>query len=290
MATVDLNSINDFDHSYNINCYTCASLEDCKKFLDMSYNIKLLTFNIRSINRNTNTFLVALKRLDTNFDVIILTECWVETGAKPLTIPGYSSYYTTKNTNKCGGVVAYIANKWNPTITEISFNEAEYIKLEESLIILGIYRSPSFKKLDNFFTFLGNTFKSLHNNNVVLTRDINIDLLDAENSDTVDYLCLLSEAGFRPAITLPTRYKSCLDHIFIFAKTKYSSLLGLVAPTDVTDHDFSILCISGGSLKKYPLDRYFTKIDYPSVLSDLEQADWSSVINSTDVSQALNNF
>lgn len=266
-------------------------MENCEDIVDQNFNFKLLTFNIRSIQKNFNSFLVALQRLKSKIDVIVLTECWLSSGVRPGQIPGYNTYATKNNLNRAGGVVAYISEKWDATVDEPAFEEAEClkIKLSESMIIFGIYRSPSFPQMTRFITCLGNSLNPIGNmSTVVVAGDININIVDMVDQTTNEYLCAMAEFGFRPAITSPTRLDSCLDHIFI--RTKARTVTGIVCKTSITDHDFALLAMSLTADGRGQRLRCASKTDIRGIVLELEGVDWSAVTSVTDADAAAEIF
>ncbi|KAJ2939051.1 hypothetical protein O0L34_g10240 [Tuta absoluta] len=287
----NLETLNSIDNVLEINCQTVESLEGCRNILNQSHDLKVLTYNIRSIQRNFNTFLIALKRLDISFDVIVLTECWLLGGAVVGQIPGFTSYSTTRINNQNGGVVVYVNDKWDASVSEPLLSEAECLKVEltPSIAVLGIYRSPSFKKTDTFLNSLGVLLEPLGTKStVILAGDININILDESEVQVSSYLCLMAEAGLRPAITRPTREDRCLDHIFIKSRSELQA--GLVAVVDITDHLMAMAGLSCKQPTRKRPSRTVTKIDYPSVLLELKNTDWTSVISTADVNIATKEF
>lgn len=76
-----LGVMHDIDENLSIDCYNTNKLEEAGKQLQSApYNLKILTFNIRSYQRNLDHFFTALKRFNTVFDDIVLTECWLNDG------------------------------------------------------------------------------------------------------------------------------------------------------------------------------------------------------------------
>lgn len=71
------NTIKNIEETLSIDCYSIDSIDDCGGCLTSDQNFNCLTFNIRSIQHNFNSFLVSWKRLNIDMDVIILTECWL---------------------------------------------------------------------------------------------------------------------------------------------------------------------------------------------------------------------
>lgn len=120
-----------------------------------------------------------------------------------------------------------------------------------------------------------------------------IDVLN-NNLDSNNYLHLINEYGFISLINCITRPnesgRTCLDHVFI----KYKSLPNLkmyVAHISLTGH-FSIATnISNLVFKRNnpPNPKTINQIDYNKSLV-LDNYDWSSIINNSDVNSATNNF
>lgn len=70
MASLDQNT----DNSLTIECHECNMPEDCKYRLN-AHPFRILTYNIRSIQKNIHAFIVALERHKLDINVIILLEC-----------------------------------------------------------------------------------------------------------------------------------------------------------------------------------------------------------------------
>lgn len=280
------------DNILDITCHDVKSLEDCSLVITHKYNFKILTFNIRSIHKNFNSFLVALHRLSISFDVIILTECWLNTSTVIGKIPGYVSFCTQHNVNQNGGVVTFVRDCWNCTVSEMHLQEACGLAVkipDNDMVILGVYRSPSFDNMTTFFTSLGNCLETFKNiSNIILAGDININILPSEQSrhNPTEYLCMTVEYGLFPAITLPTRSSSCLDHIFI---KSCLPALGAVCEVDITDHKFAILGLTNRKGKNKP-QRLRKKIDYDQVVNEIKHTDWSQVLSNNNVHEAAEIF
>ena len=87
----DLNFDDIFDQSDNFSCkyYTVDTFQQ-----SLSDNIKqtlsILSFNIRSFNKNSDEFLGFLDGINHDFDILILTETWGKDETLSLcNIPGY---------------------------------------------------------------------------------------------------------------------------------------------------------------------------------------------------------
>ncbi|KAL0895104.1 hypothetical protein ABMA27_013561 [Loxostege sticticalis] len=159
-----LNLVQDIDDTCNADCHTLEYPELCKNVLTDLYNFKILTFNIRSIQQNFNSFLISLSRTSLKFDVLILTECWIDKNSVIGVVDGYNCYRTERFINRAGGVVAFVKSELNPIVSEPLLNDANslYIDIPNCLSILGIYRSPSITdvSLDVLGTKINYTFSN----------------------------------------------------------------------------------------------------------------------------------
>lgn len=288
MDKVDL--AGDLDNSLVIKCHSINLPEECESQIHANSKLKLLTYNIRSINLHFDEFQVLLKRLRIIFDIIILTECWLGEHTLVPVLDGYTAYRSTVYFNKAGGVVVYVRNPISASMFEPNFNGANCIILElpGNTNIIAIYRSPS-ETPHEFLNSLQDLLSSLSKDKktVILAGDVNIDLLsDDDRYKRSDYLCLTAENGLIPAITQPTRHDSCLDHIFL---SSYLTAQGIICKTDITDHDLAIVSIDL-VVKPKPLTRLRIKIDHNAIDRELSNIDWSSVLNEDSVERATESF
>lgn len=291
MATSKLDTFDEIDRTLSIECCDIDLLENCSTVFTDNHDFKILAFNIRSIRHNFDLFMVALKRLKITFDIIILTECWLSENPYPLQMSGFSCFSTTRIINQNGGVVAYVNNLWSPKICEPEIDEAECLLVAlPNIKILGIYRSPSFKKTDKFLCSLHNLLVSFNRKeHVLVTGDININILESSNVKTSEYLDLMAELDLQQAISVPTRLDSCLDHIFIRADTHH--IVGAVCKSDITDHNMILLGLSmAREDSNSKQSRRLSKINFKRVSEDLAKEDWNNVLNSCDVNLASEQF
>lgn len=273
--------ITEIDDTLDIKCCTIDSLESCNQHL-IPYNFRILSWNIRSQSKNFLSFMSIMKRLDTSFDALILSECWLTENTLINQLPGYNMFHTKKIINKSGGVIIYVKNSWSANAHEPIFDDANclVVNVGNWLDIVGIYRSPSFQITDNFICSLDNTLDKIKDKkSVIVTGDINIDILD-DDAAVASYQRLMAEQGLLPAITIPTRGLKCLDHAFV--KTR-GPVTGLVCNSSITDHDLVIVGINTVSNNIKVRSRTILKTDHESVLRDLGSTDWSQVTNTQNV-------
>jgi hypothetical protein len=289
MAALDL--MTEIDNSYNIECHTIPTPEKCSPIISR-YSIKLLHINIRSMQRNFNNFLVIFTRLNISFDLVILSECWINDNSTIQQIEGYTSFSTQKYINKSGGVVAYVNNKWSSNVSEPDIADANCLMIEVPNVFttLGFYRSPSFRNTDNFIFSLDKLLESVSPNTcLIMAGDINIDILEAASDEEhiSNYLELLASHRLLPTINKPTHSKTCIDHIFIPSGYEAEAI---VCSSDLTDHDLIMIGIKTERQKATVQKRSRLKVDYSGLYRDLEAVDWSPITQSHSVDDSVSSF
>jgi hypothetical protein len=284
MGTIVL--LDEIDKSFEIKCHLTSAPENCAPVIS-NYSLKILSLNIRSINKNFDTFLVLRQRLNIEFDVIIFCECWVNENSIISQLDGYVSFSSTKFINKSGGVIVYIHNKWSPSFSELNVDDSNCVlaTVPNAFSVVAIYRSPSFRDVGAFTTSLDSALKSIEPSPcLVLAGDLNIDISDSTiHAHSSEYLCTLAEHGLVPCITSVTHHKSCLDHIFVPAQCQAESM---VCSADVTDHDITMAGISAHLDKPIKAERVKMVTDYDSVRAELKSTDWTPLIRSCNVDGA----
>lgn len=277
------------DNSQPIKCHSINLAEECHDIIH-NHTFKTLTLNIRSLNRNFNSFLLVLNRLNVDFDAIILTECWLENSPTVPHIQGYNSFHTTNHVNKAGGVVVYVLNIWSPLVHEPLIDDADciFLSIPKVINIMGVYRSPSFKSTDNFINSLQRIITTLKIKPcTIFTGDMNININNATSNDVSTYLCTLAELGLKPAVNLPTRGGSCIDHVFYAGEVDVETI---ICSSTITDHNLIITGMSGSIVKPVPRPRYRLRIDYNSISDELNNIDWSSLNNVSNVNEQVDIF
>lgn len=263
--------------------------EDCSAKLKAFHKpLKIMTQNIRSIFKNFDSFLILLAKININMDVIILTECWL-TPQKPIPVlDGFESFRSTYLHNQNDGIVVYTRQGLNCQINELNIEDASCVavNIHDETVVLGVYRSPSFRSTDRFVSALASTLPNYDGfKNVVLMGDINIDIKPHSKDKSSDpYLNLLAEYGLLPAHTLPTRLQNCLDHV-ILKKSKCAQTF--VIETDVTDHYPTFLNISNVNIVEKPL-KTRKVINYTAATKYLQTSGLDEVMKTTDPEEGTN--
>lgn len=281
------------DNSFQIKCHNISVPEDCKDVLS-GFPFRILSMNIRSMRKNFDSLLVTLKRLDLDFDVIVFSECWLKEGATVPLLQGFTSFHSKKNINKAGGVAIYIKDRWTANFTELNVDEGNCILAEVAnhFSVVAAYRSPSYTDPETFIRSLDARLKMVSPSPcLILAADININIIGsaADKNLHTEYLDLLAEHGLSPAITKPTRKKTCIDHIFVPVRSNAESVVYLNADTD---HDITMvgLMLKTHKSKRPKPTRSRVTVDIDSIRSELEETDWSPVINCSSLDESVSHF
>lgn len=263
-------------------------------------DINLLYANIRSLRKNFDAFLIELSQINSEVNIIVLSETWINSNETNLfKIPNYNMFYKCNDTYRAGGVICYISQNINVKELEINFNSADTlllkINIDQSFFnLFCIYRLQSIAE----YTFL-NEFNEIISNlshNTIIIGDVNINLF-AKSQVVTNYLNILHSHGFEQFIDKPTRItnisETCIDHIFI--RDRYlNNFKSEVFDANLTDHCLLGLNIkSNYKCKKTNLNnvhRDVVKIDYIMLNNKLENTDWNCIYNEHDVNISFNRF
>lgn len=113
--------------------------------------LQLISQNIRIISRNFDSFHSLLIRSKVDWDVIILTECWLMSSHLVPLLDSYSSDITTRNLSQNEGVTNYYKEKLNVVPKEPVLCDANCLSLviKSSTVVITIYRPPAIR--DTFY-------------------------------------------------------------------------------------------------------------------------------------------
>jgi hypothetical protein len=228
-----------------------------------SYELKVLSLNIRSIHSKISTIRDLELKHYSKFSVLCFNETWCSADTLPfggteLELEGFHPpiiQRPSRTSGRGGGLCIYIntslCSENDFHVMEISDNSdpaiGEFLFVEinrngnKNIIIGNMYRSPSFPPgpfLDNLGQKL-DVLKKHKNKNIVLVSDSNIDLLKHDSFEPANQLVdLYSEHGLIPVISRPTHITdhctTLIDHIFV---NNCDAVLksGIIA-TDLSDH------------------------------------------------------
>ena len=251
-----------------------------------------------------------------------MTETWNEPKNVQLcNIEGYNGHHIyrqriNRGGGVGGGVSLFICDSLSgEMVLELSYS-SETIEIctccieidRKNILLIGIYR-PFSDTVQNFTNVLEGILNHPIVKNaalVLLAGDLNIDVCDSGPAVSEAYLTLMQSHNFLPTIVRPTRiiYNennemiSCsnLDHIWI---NKIDPYLSGILLFDAVDHMPTFLKFH---FKTKPLTnekiciktRPFSESNQNSLIADLENSDWDSILwdnlNEHDVNLACYNF
>lgn len=141
MSNVDL-VLDSLDH-FTVSTSTICSPDHVMSHFT-SKQLKILSQNIRSINRNFPTFETLLERIGSSAcDILVLSECWLQclSNAQLPILDSYSVCFTTKHLNQSDGVAVYIKSDLTNVTIELDLHGTAsglLIKLGSDTAILSV--------------------------------------------------------------------------------------------------------------------------------------------------------
>ena len=302
---------NEICEYFTIDRYIASSPNFLK---NLGFELQLLNFNIRSFRANGPQFEIFLDSLPKLPEFVVLTETWNSlVRVSRCRLEGFNVFHEMREGEERGGGVSIfcVNNLTSTKIDELSFIfefiESCVIKVElyenKYLILIGIYRPPT-KSIPLFMEKLNFILTNSVCTNaeiVVLSGDININLLDLDNSIVSNYVTQLNSLFFLPTITKATRFPaelsssapSNLDHIWINKLVKFKS--GIL-DIDFTDHcptflHFSLPKFNKKTIEKIKIEfRPFSQKNLDSLILSLNETNWNSVLETGDPNASTENF
>ena len=214
-------------------------------------NFIIVCVNINSISKNLATLLAELRAVNTDFDLLILTETKLSDKiSKIYEIPKYD-HVSLNRTRHGGGIRIYYRESFNVSIcSDISGNlethDALFIRLSLkrlSLLIGCIYKSPRLS-VSNFNNYLNHTLFNdplIIQSKCILVGDFNLDLNPARRwpESINNFNRIMKENGYKQYVNVLTRCchttglpVSLLDHAWI----NFDKQFRITVLPRITDH------------------------------------------------------
>ena len=272
---------------------------------NMDKDLKIIHLNIRSLPRNGNSLIIYLEMLKIKFDVICLSETWLNEGRLIENMfPEFDQYHSMRPADlpPGGGVAVFVRKKFHSyELSELSCNtnciESIFVKLKinnEEIAIASCYRKPESFSAQTFINSLTEKISSIRSSNTcIITGDFNFNLLQIDNNlHSSSFLDAMLSLGLINTISKPTRNISSsislLDNIFVSNSMIFSS--GLLY-CDISDH-FPVFAIVKGALSNSnENERIQYRIINDLTLSNLRNSmatrDFSEVLQSDDLDFAM---
>ena len=302
MVTSNLSSpIDDFDPDQNYfdlfqnsdqhNYYSVDEYNE--KFVSSTSNLTIFNINIRSFFKNIEPALAFLSSISYFPDVIVLSETWLrESDVQFANIEGYDGFHTLRD-GRSGGVSVFCSKslkcvKLNKFSLSNETIESCCVRVDtggECFSVLAIYR-PVSGSVSNFNEVMDCLLSEpvVNTSKFIIAGDLNINLLNVDNSDNLDFISNLRSSHFLPTILKPTRFPTgntfmptLLDHIWINFIKRYSS--GIIW-SDITDHCPVFICIPIENVTLPDKIKIEFREQHPlsveSFLNDLVSVDWGN--------------
>ena len=218
-------------------------------------NISIIHFNARSLIKNFNSITNYLYSLHHKFDIIVISETWLNEYNKDLYfILDYNNIHITRNHKRGGGTSIFVKKSFKyitiDTLSTTLPNKFDIVTIKliipnsKDIIISGIYKCPEFDII-NFLDEIYNLFNTLSTDNTIfLCGDFNIDILKLTCPKVSHFIDILISLGLHPIITKPSRITNITSTLIDNIYTNYNHVPisnGLLY-NDISDH-LPIFCI-----------------------------------------------
>ena len=200
--------------------------------------IHLFHLNIRSLFSANKFDMFKEQMINSNADIICLSETWLKQGltSNIINIPGYRitrqdrSWFENNTIKKGGGVCTYINEKIIFTDSNVcKFNlsskniEIQWLTLRfpkmKDIIIANIYRPPqgNVKEFCKYIRECLNDVSNISKKEIFIMGDFNIDINKKTSDDSKELINMMLSFGFKQYIKETTRFgnnNTCIDLIF----------------------------------------------------------------------------
>ena len=221
-----------------------------KSFKD-GETFSMMHLNIRSIQSNLSKLGQYVANLNTNFDIIGISETWLsDLNQNTYQLDGYNHESLVKPDRTHGGVSMFISSLipyrvLNEICIVVKDIECLFIEIELNgfkIYIGTIYRTPD-SDVRIFCDHLMNILEKLklRNQPCYLMGDYNIDLLKhGTHNPTSEFLDPMFSNSFIPLVNKPTRITSnsatLIDNIFTNEYKNENKYMTGILITDISDH------------------------------------------------------
>lgn len=303
-----------YDYVSNSKYYDIDEFNSIASTFNHSKPLSMYCCNVRSATKNGNYLSNMLCSMNTQFDVVAITETWLtEQNHEIVGFPTYSHIYkcretiNEKGTTKIGGGVSLLvrSNLKFRELTEFTKSdttiECIFVEIEmtgRNVIVGCIYRPPG-NNLKNFNEVISDTLGKLNkiNSYVYLLGDYNINLLNVgSHSLTNEFIDIMFSSSFIPLINRPTRITDDTATIIdnIFTNCHNTDHIAGIIPKDVSDHfPIFVLVCNQSKPQTAKIDKYRRIINDTTIqncVAKLQLKDWNNILECTDPELAYDIF
>ena len=310
----NLNIDNNNCRYFTIDGFNSNFGNDAEKYL-------LFNQNLQSFHAKKNIFEGFLDSINASFHTMVLTETWNESHTLGLCkIDNFSPIHSHREIRRSphGGIGGGVSIFANTSIYDIKkINHLSFINenIETCVArisrkdnndlehyIVGVYR-PRHDDDEIFINILHNILSNeiFNNKTIILAGDMNIDLLNHNDSFVNLYSCMLNSLNFVQAINKATRFPngnnpnynpSCLDHIYI---NKFIPFTAPIFFADISDHCGTAF---HATISPTPIAQRYHKITFRLINeenmnifeSTIAQINWNFIEVIEDVDEQFNTF
>ena len=267
--------------------------------------MKLFHLNIRSLPRKEDSFESYLNLLEHKFDIICISETWINEGRFfENCLEDYNHFFSKRPANKApgGGCAIFVKKSFvSIELTHLSCNlehiECVFVEVSHrnnKFIVGCVYRTPNPNNARLFINDLTSKLSQLSSSiPIFCLGDYNFDLLRIDNDrDAESFLDAMFSVGLRNTISEPTRdfnnSKSLIDNIFISTSLSYTS--GLF-PWDLSDHyaifNFINNFFSSQNETEYISYRLINEHTIANLFNAISDIDFSCILQSDNVDLSI---
>ena len=268
-------------------------------FSEFSSYFSVTHVNCQSLSRHYEEILNISTQID--FHVLMLSETWLKPtlASKSVQLAKYTLYRHDRCGSKTGGGVAmYVRDDLkakilftSPDNSGIEFLFVEILVGSKKCVLGVVYWPPHIGKLSELhecLAFLASSYE-----HIIIMGDFNINLLNTNNANIVNYLTTLKSLNLNFLELGPTHHSNTsdtwIDHIIV-SNTNNVVSHGQISTPGISKHDFLYLFHSFKCHKYEPKQlnfRDFRNISTSELLNDAFTAPWPSVYHQYDINSKI---
>lgn len=270
--------------SWNIHCLTQRKLNVIKQYLD-EWTRSSISKDHNNFKSNYPTNISGFKR-NYCIDIIALTETWLRDDSKlnVLSIRYYNKFFINRCTGtKGGGILLFVHNSHHATVIDSTTNDdIEYLLLKillngEEWFILTVYKPPN-GSLTSFLKHFESSILLTNVDKLIITGDMNLNIMDANNLATNEYLDTISSLNLSILNSAITRHNyfspaagSIIDHFI--ANKMFNNYIVLTSTKiqQMSDHNFLLLLVQMEHVEPKRKRLIKKKVDNKAVICDLKE-------------------
>lgn len=279
----------DFDLSdiSSIKKETICDINELNGVISNAEELIILHVNVRSIDKNFELLNILIEKMNSKPNIIVCSETWKINSLSLYKIEGYNAFYNQSYLNKADGVLMYVEDNINATVSIEEVNSLKILNAtikgdnDDMIKISGIYRSHKIPKLE--FINCMNEFiinnKLLKNHYII--GDFNVDTLNTDH-ESESYLNNFLQNKYVPKFFTITRSNdsgggSCIDNAFEKSADIESTAYKL--NYKLTDHNPLVITMKFKSVNLPQDQNTKNVINYKKLIKTLKKSNWQALFH-----------